>query len=432
MLNLIELWQNTITEQGALEVSTSSSSSSSSSSFGMPASPGYSNDTSPAAINFDRQTTQSSFAFKSSPHVIFVEDISTLKRVDFYDELPEILLTQEEENARLAVVSEQQARNPQFYDGNQMVITGVVYDEISNTIYMEAKKVPYSFIVTLSNKRFPEGSKLYELSLFKTGVLAPLITTDDVTILMQRKALGLYSVPSGFLEAHDDEKRLNFDDGRNLVTETATGEIREEIAGIKGGESLQFTYSEPQISSISFRKTATSPIRTVEFVALSYTNCHSSAVALAFLNKLAKDAHEHTDRYELVPLRSQDRDALLIKLLTMDIRLPGASLYLPAVVAMASLINSDAMIEHPRTIPGSSSKVWPIDMFVPRIGRPIALSSSLPSLFSYDSRAMGAISSVMSSAMPNSSSSSQIEELGDHHLTSDVDSDTYNKILGHI
>ncbi|HHS8465342.1 TPA: hypothetical protein ACTUXY_003342 [Legionella pneumophila] len=112
----------------------------------------------------------------------------------------------EEEAARLNVVDEQKIKNPRFYDGKQMVIMGVTYNESANTLYLEAKKVPYSFIVALRNKKFPGNSILYQLNFFKTGILAPLITRNGMSMLLQRAALGLYSVPGGFLEAHDEEK----------------------------------------------------------------------------------------------------------------------------------------------------------------------------------------------------------------------------------
>lgn len=333
----------------------------------------YAPDIKPAAINFDAHTTQSSFEFKIPPHVIFVKNIKTLESADFYENLPEIPLTREEEEARLKVVEEQQARNPRFYDGKQMIITGVVYDESSNTLYMEAKKVPYSFIVTLSNKKFPEGSALYELNFFKTGVLAPLITRNGMSILLQRAALGLYSVPGGFLESHGDEKRLNFDDGRNLVSETAMIEISEEIAGIKDTKDLRFQYSTPQITSISFRKTDTSPVGTVEFVAPSYADCHSSYLQHVFLHNLAQDAHEHTSQHELIPLDSREREGLLAKLLTGPVRLPGASLYLPVALSLTQLENQESMMPLPRAIPYSSSVAWPMSIFTAKPAKPLAI-----------------------------------------------------------
>ena len=68
-------------------------------------------------------------------------------------------MTGEENEARLRFVAEQETKNPRFYDGKQMVITGVIFDDATNILYMEARQVPYSFIVSLSQKKFPEGSR---------------------------------------------------------------------------------------------------------------------------------------------------------------------------------------------------------------------------------------------------------------------------------
>ncbi|MDR3443603.1 MAG: hypothetical protein P4L65_11425 [Legionella sp.] len=324
-----------------------------------------------AAINFDRDTTQSSFEFKRSPNVVFVKNIKTLQRADHYDELPEIKLTPQEEAIRLTVVAEQLAKNDKFYDGKQMIITSVIYDESSNTIYMEASQIPYSFIVALSSKKFPEDSQLYQRNFFKTGVLAPLVTSNGMTMIVQRAALGLYSVHGGFLEAKDAEKRLNFNDGRNLVTESASTELEEEIAGIKDTAQLSFNYSSPQITSISFRKTSTSPIGTVEFVAPSYAHCHSSYLKQVFLSRLAKDAKEHTMEHAFIPLYSKDRERLLNTLLTGPIRLPGASLYLPVALSLSCKLNPNTSVSLPRKIPNSSSVAWPMSIFSAKPERPL-------------------------------------------------------------
>ncbi|MCW8409645.1 hypothetical protein OQJ13_11750 [Legionella sp. PATHC035] len=347
MFDLIRLWEKTVSQHTSTDQLSRS----------------YATDTKQAAINFDTNTTQSSFEFKKSPKVIFVKNSSTLEPADFYDDLPEINLSQEEEDARLKVVAEQKSKNPRFYDGKQMVITGVTYNESTNTLYLEAKKVPYSFIVALSNKKFPEYSTLYQHNFFKTGVLSPLVTRNGMSMLLQRAALGLYSVPGGFLEAHDEEKRLNFYNGSNLVVETAATELEEELVGIKGTNKLRFNFSKPQITSISFRKTGTNPIGTVEFVAPSYADCHSSYLQQVFLSNQAKDACEHTTQHELIPLDSQERNTLLEKLLTGPVKLPGASLYLPVALSLTRLENQASMMALPRAIPNSSSIAWPLSIF---------------------------------------------------------------------
>jgi hypothetical protein len=139
MLDLINLWNTTANQNSTAEKPPRH----------------YAGDIKQAAINFDRDTTQSSFEFQEPPSVVFVKSVTTLEPADFYDNLPEISMTPEENDARLKFVAEQLAKNTRFYDGKQMVITGVVYDDSTNVVYMEARKVPYSFIVSLSNKKFP-------------------------------------------------------------------------------------------------------------------------------------------------------------------------------------------------------------------------------------------------------------------------------------
>ncbi len=363
MLDLISLWNATVIQNSTAEQPSRH----------------YPSDIKQAAINFDRDTTQSSFEFQDPPNVIFVKSITTLEPADFYDDLPEIMMTTEENEARLKFVAEQVIKNPRFYDGKQMVITGVIYDDSTNVIYMEARKVPYSFIVSLSNKKFPENSALYQLTVFKTGVLAPLIARNGTSILLQRAALGLFSVPGGFLEAHDEEKRLNFYDGRNLVTETAKTELKEEIAGIKGTDKLRFEFFKTQISAISFRKTGTNPIGTVEFVAPSYADCHSSYLQHVFLTNSAMDAHEHTSQHELIPLDSRERDTLLTTILTGPVRRPGTSLYLPVALSLTRLENQGScMMALPRAIPNSSSVAWPLSIFTAKPTIPLSILDKEP------------------------------------------------------
>ncbi|MFA6303844.1 MAG: hypothetical protein WC627_12040 [Legionella sp.] len=369
MLNLVQLWENTQLEQNSGEEEFIRS---------------YPIDTKQAAINFDTNTVQSSFEFTEPPTVIFVTNISSLEPADFYDDLPEVNLTKEEEEARLKVVEEQTIKNPRFYDGKQMVLTSVVYNETTNTVYLAAKKVPYSFIVALSNKKFPENSALYQMSFFKTGVLAPLVSRNGISMLLQRAALGLYSVPGGFLETNDEERRLNFYNGSNLVVETAITELKEEIVGIKDTDKLRFEFSKPQITSVSFRKTGTNPIGTIEFVAPSYADCHSSYLQHVFLTNQAKDAREHTTQHELIPLDSQDRNILLSKLLTGANKLAGASLYLPVALSLTRLENQGRMMALPRAIPNSSSIAWPLSIFTAKPMKSLSAPQSEVHLESMD------------------------------------------------
>lgn len=354
MLDLLQLWKNTaLTQSQSAPLGT------------------YPDDTDSRAIAFDKNTLQSSFEFKEAPQILFVTNTKTLEPANTYETLPEVTLTPAEEAIRLDIIAQQKARNPSFYDGKQMLISGVLYDEDSNTLYLEAKRVPYSFIVALNSKKFPEDSRLYDLKLFKTGVLAPLITRDDMMLLLERSALGLRSVPAGFLEAEDGI--LNFDDTRNLVTETANNEILEEIAGIKGKKTQRFEYSTPQVTAISFRQTGTLPIGTIEFVAPAYTHCHSSYLQEHVVpDNLAKDAKEHTTRSDLIPLEARKREQLLSLLITGPEALPGRSLYLPLAISTARLANQNTCTDAlPRHIPTDVSRVWPLSIFKSEPSRPL-------------------------------------------------------------
>lgn len=358
MLDLISLWLSTVQKNQNKSESLRN----------------YPKNTDPTAINFDIYTTQSSFEFIKQPKIIFVKNAKTLEPANFYDDLPNIELTTEEQSICSKVVVEEKNKSPHFYDGNQMIISGIIYDDSSNTLYLEASKISYSFIVSLRDKKFPENSPLYQRIFFQTGVLSPLITRNNKTVFLKRTQFGLFSVPGGFLEVHDEAKIINFEDGKNLITETAMTEIKEEIAGIKGKKTLRFNYSVPQITAISFRQTETNPIGTVEFIAPSFVDCHSSYLEQVLSNNLAEDAHEHTSKYELVPLDSQDREELLTKLLKGPISLPGAPLYVPNALSLTRLLNPNSHISLPREVPNSRSIAWPLSLFTPKPEQPLSLN----------------------------------------------------------
>jgi len=353
MLDLIELWKN-IKSQTKNPSHTGEEV--------------YPDSTKQVAIEFEKRTLQSSFEFNASPDVKFVSNLSNLTPTNRYDDLTTLELSAEEEAVRQTVIKEQKAKNPKFYDGEQMLIVGAAYEVDINTVFFVAKKVPYSTIVCLSQKKFPETSSLYKLSLFKTGVLAPLVTNDGQTFLLQRKADTLFSVPAGFLEPQGDKRQLNLDGGDNVVCATARAEIKEELAGINGEKTLRFSFSNPQISAVSFRSSA-GPIGTIEFVAPSYANCDNSFLRQVVENNCAEDADEHTGKHMIVPLDSSQRDTLLSLILSGTIKIPGSALYLAVLLSLTRIFNQPSMIELPGKVPGSSSLAYPIRLFHPEIPR---------------------------------------------------------------
>ena len=361
MINLVQLWNSTKPKKK----------------FSNPLKQVYSVDTPQSAIDFDATTIQSSFEFSKSPIIRFVKNTSTLEPADFYGELPEVTLSSEENLIRLKLIEELE-KNPHFYDGKQMLVTGVIYEESSNTLYLEAKKVPFSFMVALSNNKFPKTSSLYRQTFFMTGVLAPLITRDNKSLIMQRASEKLYSVPCGFLETKGDKTRLNFYNNAskkttNLVIETAKKELKAELLGISGTGKSRFELSDySAISSVSFNTTEGNPIGTFEFVAPFYADCHSDYLHYVFLHNLAEDADEHTLNCRLISLGSQYRDDLVASLLTGPEKLPGECYYLPAASAMVRSVNQRSMMPLSPALPNTHSKSFPLEFFFAKPVKPLS------------------------------------------------------------
>lgn len=309
----------------------------------------YPKNTQKSAIHFDKNTVLSSFEFQEPPNVVFVKNKTTLEAVTIYDDLPELKLTSDEKAFCAMIMKKYKKQNPRFYDGLHMIISAVIYDDCSNTIYVEASKAPYSFILAFNHDKFPKDSALYQRTLFKTGVLAPLVTKDGMTMIAERVD-GLYSVFSGFLEVANKHDPLNFSDDRNFVTETAIHEIKEEIAGIKGSDNLRFDYSKPNITCVVFRQTGSDPLGSIDFIAPSNADCHSRYLRHVFLNNLAPDAHEHTDAHLFIPLYSQTKEELLTQLVTGSVRLPGHAVYMSILLNLTQVENRDSCLLLPRDV----------------------------------------------------------------------------------
>lgn len=87
---------------------------------------------------------QSSFSFKKPPTVKIVGDCHTFTEINTYNELPHVELTEKE---RLNIEQAYDKIIPKGgYDGDQMLVTDVVYDEEKNTVYLEVKQAKYSLL----------------------------------------------------------------------------------------------------------------------------------------------------------------------------------------------------------------------------------------------------------------------------------------------
>lgn len=307
-----------------------------------------------AALSLDDKVMQSSFEFPRSPSVRFVRDIKNFNPVDCYDRLPEFDMTARESEV-LAELLKELKEDPKFFDGDQLLVTNMVYDDQSNIVFIEAKRAKYSFLRALALRSFPEDSDLYKIHLYKTGVMSPFITTDDKTFFLERSRDKLYSAVSGFLEPKGKRKLLN--PKRDLVVSTALKEILEEVLGTNGSMSAAVLFYLPKICSLSIRQTKDG-LATAEFIAPTFVNCHSRHLQHILRHNTAKDRDEHTDKYAMVDLDPSNRDEAIEFLKRL---LPGSFLYSTMLVSAARVGNYGVYGDVvPERLPCSKTSILPL------------------------------------------------------------------------
>lgn len=314
---------------------------------------------------------QSSFSFKKSPAVRIVGDCHTFTEINTYNELPHVELTEEESFAVKQVHDEIISKGG--YDGDQMLVTDVVYDEEKNTVYLEVKQARYSLLRAIALKKLPEGSNLYDMDFYKTGVMSPYITRDDNTVFVKREADGLYSAASGFLEPKGERKRLN-PKTEDLVRYTAKKESVEEFLGDEKYKDLRANFSIAQITGLSFRKTK-SGMGTVEFVAPMFVDCRREQLEEIIKNNRAKDSKEHTNEYAVVPLDSSARSQAM-EFMASDT--PGHFLYCPMLIESARLTNMNTRGDVlPKSVSSSRTSIIPTQYLTPHPHRALTWSEKI-------------------------------------------------------
>ena len=313
---------------------------------------------------------QSSFQFDVPPQVVFVEDLHAREAVTVYGDLPAVPLQPEEKKIYQETLI-QQRKDKNFYNGYQMLLTGVVYDTATNTIYLEAVRVRYAFLVALAKMKAidAKGSALQHKVFFKTGVLAPFISKDQkVSIMIRHDKLKLRSVVSGFLECRNKASVLT-----GLIPITARKEADEECAlDHLGRRRLDFV-GLPAITSISFREgIGKGATPTVEFVA-PVAVAHDAGFILSVLNSNeAPDAGDHLPGSAvIVPVEADEREAASR---FMRQRFPGNFLYGPVLHACATQVNPKMSLA-PRIPELSDSRFHSMRMFKPAPEKPIPNSS---------------------------------------------------------
>lgn len=319
----------------------------------------------PSVIDENKETkdplvAQSSFQFDTPPQVVFVKDIAIRSKADLYIDLPTLSLKTEEQeiyNQTLAQLSQ----NINFYNGKQILLTGAVYDTSNNTLYLEAVRVDYAFLVALEKMKSvkAEGSQLLGKHFFKTGVLVPFISNDNkVSIIARKDKWSLRSVAAGFLECEGDNHPL-----ANLIVNTALKEADEEFAVDHDNKRILEFNGSPTIASVSFRDAVSiGATPTIEFVAPIQLKANADFIISAMNNNKATHAHEHqAGSAESIPLAARERESASR---FINKKLPGNFLYGPVLHACAAQVSPQTSIAHRITgIP--TSRFYSIGIFKP-------------------------------------------------------------------
>ncbi|MDR3490413.1 MAG: hypothetical protein P4M12_00040 [Gammaproteobacteria bacterium] len=303
---------------------------------------------------------QSSFQFDTPPRVVFVKDMHTQEEATHYGDLPVVSLQAEEQKIYDQTLSQLSA-NKNFYNGNQIVLTGAVYDTSSNTLYLEALRVDYVFLVTLEKMKATKskGSALHHKDFFKTGVLAPFISNDDkVSIIARKDKWTLRSVAAGFLECDDAAQPL-----KDLITETASKEADEEFALDRAGKRRFDFVGSATVASISFRDVIGMGMTpTIEFVAPIRIKQDANFILSIMNNNEAIDAHEHVAGSAISVSVAADEREMATHFMRQ--KLPGNFLYGPVLHACAVQVNQGMQFAR-RISEIHDSRFYPIGIFKP-------------------------------------------------------------------
>lgn len=310
--------------------------------------------------NKETKVAQTSFQFDIPPKVVFVKNLHSQKQARRYGDLPTVILKAEEQKIYDQAFAKLSA-NPNFYNGKQMLLTGVIYDSTSNILYLEAVRVDYVFLVALEEmkKAKVEGSALAHKDFFKTGVLAPFVSSDDrVSIVTRKDKWNLRSVAAGFLECKDERHSL-----MDLIRETASKEADEEFVHDRNGRRRLDFDGLPFIASISFRDAIGMGMTpTIEFVAPIRIKQDARFILSVMNHNEASHAHEHVPgSARNVPV---DLNGRAMASEFMREKLPGNFLYGPILHACSSKTNPEMPFAR-RIAEISDSRFYPIGIFKP-------------------------------------------------------------------
>lgn len=309
----------------------------------------------------DDEFVQASFEVSGATKITFINKNG--KPVKTYEELDDLQLSASDE----AVVRDRLLKlqeKPNFENRDQLLITKAIYNTVNNSISLEAVRTKYAVLNTLTSRKFPIDSKMYQTVFYKTGVMTPFITCDDYTFFMERKADKLYSAASGFLEPVGKQQKLFGDKGEDLVVWNARNEAMEEFLENEEGQP-RFTCSTPVITGISVRKSP-GGIGTIEFISPMFLpHCSKNSLERLLNSNIAPDKYEHTDKFIPVPLDPYYRATATTFLQEAK---PGCFLYHPMLVGASRLMGMGVYGDIiPGGLPNSRSTIIPLKSLRPYI-----------------------------------------------------------------
>ena len=325
-------------------------------------------------LTFDRDNIQVYFPFSSDKTHVAMADAITGAVPACYGELTSVLslLTLEERTLWESTRDALDGR-PGFFDGDNLVATGLEMDPSSGVVMLSVLSAPYSFLRT----QFPVGSPILDRPFYKTGALAVAVQ-DGKLVLMTRRADGMSSVASGFAQpiavdvvSEETRKNMALINGKyDLVRMTATQELLEEALEDGRDGPLRCGVKVLAAAGVSIRTAGRSGAiaGTVEFpVPIALHGPEDFAAVAA--TPTARDAHEHIGVSGVLDVHATARDAMLEMLMGMN--LPGVSLWGPAVIAAANAFGRpDKSVLSIGRFPGSRVHIVPAAVATPSVLRP--------------------------------------------------------------
>lgn len=253
---------------------------------------------------------QNTFVFTQNPKCTFVKN-NNLEEIYNLKDIDNIKLTNEE-----TIKANQELQKIKLagdYDGDLFFLKTLIYDTKTNKLYIGLVKTKYSVLRTF------DRAKKEKYGLYKTGIIAPTVTSDNKIVLFERKRDHFYSPVCGFMEQKHGQREIG-----DLIKQTVLEENKEELYG----DDIDLNSNEWQynLKAISYTKNRSG----VEFIStLHNKNINSKKFVSIFKNSKAMDRKEHTDKFLTVNLNNKNE----IKNILNDKQYTGKFLHGPVVLS---------------------------------------------------------------------------------------------------